>query len=374
MNRKHPINILHITFDMGLGGTEQVIRNLIKGSDSDRFKHHLCCIESPLGPWGRELKDMGIPVFVFQRKPKLDLGLISKIRALIKQHNINVVHTHQYTPFTYGFFAAIGLSAKVIFTEHGRFYPDSSTFKRRMINRLLFPFVDVVTAISEATKFALVQYECIQDTKIQVIYNGIHAVPTPKDSELKTLRQELGLKPEHLIFGTIARFDPIKNQALMIRAFAELNKKHPHTRLILVGDGSERPNLEALVAELALNDSVIFTGYRTNPYEFIHLFDVFLLTSLSEGTSMTLLEAMSAGKPCIASDAGGNPEIVTDQKTGLIFPSKDEIALVNALLQLTENESLRSQFGAEALSQFNHRFSSKKMQKTFGDIYTKLCK
>ena len=159
----------------------------------------------------------------------------------------------------------------------------------------------------------------------------------------------------------------------MIRAFAELNKKFPHTRLILVGDGNERPNLEELVAELALNNSVIFTGYRTNPYEFIHLFDVFLLTSLSEGTSMTLLEAMSAGKPCIASNAGGNPEIVTDQKTGLIFPNKDHSALVNSLVQITKDKSLRLKFGAEALDQFNKSFSSIKMQKTFGDIYTKLC-
>ena len=374
MNKKHPINILHVTYDMGLGGTEQVIRNLIKGSDSDRFKHHLCCIESPLGPWGEELKDMGIPTFVFQREPKLDWKLIRKIRALVKQHKFDIVHAHQYTPFTYGFFAIIGSGAKIIFTEHGRFYPDSSTFKRRVINRLLFPFVDKVTAISEATKSALIIHERIKAAKIEVIYNGIQSVPTPEKSELETLRQTLGLKPEHLIFGTIARFDPIKNQALMIRAFAESNKKHPHTRLILVGDGSERSNLEVVVAELDLNNSVIFTGYRTNPYEFIHLFDVFLLTSLSEGTSMTLLEAMSAGKPCIASDAGGNPEIVTDKKTGLIFPNKGKSSLVNALVQITEDESLRLKFGAEALNQFNNRFSSEKMQKNFSDIYTQLCK
>ena len=101
--------VLHITFDMGIGGTEQVIRNLITGEAwaQHNVNHHLCCIESPLGPWGIELQEAGIPVSVFQRKPKLDRQLIREIRHLVKRHRINIIHAHQYTPFTYGFFAAL---------------------------------------------------------------------------------------------------------------------------------------------------------------------------------------------------------------------------------------------------------------------------
>jgi len=366
------INVLHITYDMGFGGTEQVIRNLITGSDARVLKHSLCCIESPLGPWGIELKEKGIQTFVFERTPKLNWKIIAQIRSIINQNDIHIVHAHQYTPFTYGFFATLGSKTKLIFTEHGRFYPDSSTLKRRIINRLLFPFVDKVTAISEATKQAMVKFEQIKAKKIQVIYNGIHAVPIPENIELQLLRQSIGLDEEHFIFGTIARFDPIKNQTLMIKAFAKVLEKHPHVRLVMVGDGEERARLEALVNELNLEGSVIFTGYQTMTNQYVYLFDVFLLTSLSEGTSMTLLEAMSAGKPCIVSNAGGNPEIVSHNLTGLVFANENEKELIQAMLFLTESRDLRLKFSTEAISVFDEQFTAERMQTEFLTLYNEL--
>lgn len=367
-----PLRILHITYDMGIGGTEQVIKNLITGANTSEVAHHLCCIESPLGPWGKTLQASGIPVFSFNRKPKLDRKLIANIRRIIKGNKIQIVHAHQYTPFTYGFFASRGTGAKLIFTEHGRFYPDSSSRKRRLVNRALFPFVDKVTAISEATKQAMVQYEVIPAKQIEVIYNGIHAITPTSTEDQQALRNELGI-PEHaLIFGTIARFDTIKNQTLMIRGFAKALNTHSNIRLVLVGDGPERETLAQLVDELDLQDAVHFTGYQPEPKRYINLFDAFLLTSLSEGTSMTLLEAMSVGKPCIASNAGGNPEIVSHEKTGLIFPSENEPELVNAMNRLIADEALRARFSAEAIGTFDARFTAAVMQKRFMAIYKSL--
>lgn len=368
-----PLRILHITYDMGIGGTEQVIKNLITGSDSARVMHHLCCIESPLGPWGETLQASGVPVFTFQRSPKLDRKLIRQIRKLIRDHRIDIVHAHQYTPFTYGFFASLGRRAKLIFTEHGRFYPDSSSRKRRLVNRALFPFVDKVTAISEATKQAMVEYEVIPARKIEVIYNGIHAIEATPAEDQKQLRAELNIPEDAIIFGTIARFDPIKNQALMLRGFARALVTHPNIHLVMVGDGPERDALEQLVKSLGIiSHAVHFTGYQPEPTRYINLFDVFLLTSLSEGTSMTLLEAMSVGKPCIVSNAGGNPEIVIHEKTGLVFPSEQETAYVHAMNRLIEDEALRAQFSAEALGMFDARFTAKMMQTRFFEIYAQL--
>lgn len=367
-----PLRVLHITYDMGIGGTEQVIKNLVTGCNSDAVAHHLCCIESPLGPWGETLQAAGIPVFSFSRSPKLDRQLIREIKHIITEHRIQVVHAHQYTPFTYGFFGKLGTRAKLIFTEHGRFYPDSSTLKRRLVNRLLFPFVDKVTAISEATKQAMVQYEVIPAKKIEVIYNGIHAIAATSPEDQLALRKELNIPENAMIFGTIARFDPIKNQPLMIRGFARALVNHPNIRLVMVGDGPERESLESLVKKLGIEHAVHFTGYQPEPKRYINLFDVFLLTSLSEGTSMTLLEAMSVGKPCIVSNAGGNPEIVGHEKTGLVFPSEHEPELVKAMNRLIEDEALRTQFSAEAIGTFDSRFTAAVMQQRFMDIYKNL--
>ena len=113
--------VLHLTYDMGIGGTEQVINQLVRGMDAAQVCHRICVIEGSVGAIGQALQQQGIGIDVLQRQPGFDWRLIKAIRALIKQHQIDIVHCHQYTPWVYGWFAAIGTQAKVIFTEHGRF-------------------------------------------------------------------------------------------------------------------------------------------------------------------------------------------------------------------------------------------------------------
>ncbi len=367
-----PIRVMHLTFDMGIGGTEQVIKNLINGSNAQQVAHHLCCIESPLGPWGSALREEGIPTFSFSRPPKLDWALIKEIRSLIREYKIDIVQGHQYTPWIYGFFAAFSTPAKVIFTEHGRFYPDITSFKRRVINRILFPFVARTTVISNATKAAIVKNEAIKTSSIDVIYNGIEPVPSCSKEELDGLRNTLGFEEDTLIFGTIARFDPIKNQTMMLRAFAKARAKNNNIKLVLVGDGPERNTLEALVDELEIRSDVRFTGYQPQPYRYVQLFDVFLLSSLSEGTSMTLLEAMSAGKPCIVTDAGGNPELIEHEYNGLVTENANEAQFANAIGELA-NRNLSSMQTA-AFETFAKRFTVEAMIQAYLKLYRNILK
>ena len=129
-----PLKILHLTYDMRIGGTEQVIKNLILGTDASRFTMSVLCIESPLGPFAEDLINQDIHIEALSRKPGFDASLISQIRQHIKEHKIDIIHCHQYTPYVYGALGALMTPAKVIFTEHGRFYPDSTTWKRKVIN------------------------------------------------------------------------------------------------------------------------------------------------------------------------------------------------------------------------------------------------
>ncbi len=361
------INVLHITFDMGIGGTEQVIKNLIEGSRELPIEHHICCLEGPVGPWGIALEQDGIPVFKLQRAPKITWAIVSELRKIIKDNNIDIVHGHQYTPFVFGFLATRLTKVKILFTEHGRFYPDIVSKKRQLFNRLIFLFVDGVTAISKATKQALVDHEKIPKIKIDVIYNGILPVPETPKEKLDELRTSLNIPSDATIFGTIARLDPIKNQTMMIEGFAQAYAENPNIRLIIVGDGPERKNLETLITTLELQHVVTLTGFIPAPKDYINLFDVFLLTSLSEGTSMTLLEAMSAGKPSIVTDVGGNPELINNKALGLVIEQNSNELKV-AILTLTKEIQLASTTN-DITELFNKRFGAATMVNSFKTYY-----
>jgi glycosyltransferase involved in cell wall biosynthesis len=355
---------------MRIGGTEQVIRNIVESIDGSRFESHIFCIEQPLGPWGEELKAAGFKIASVNRQPGFDLSLIKAIRAYIKRERIDVVHCHQYTPYIYGVLAALGCGVKVVFTEHGRFYPDFGTWKRKLANPLLARFTSHITSISKATREALVEYENFNRKRIDVIYNAVADVRDKIDQyAIDALRTELGVSEGCIVFGTIARLDPIKNQEMMLQAFANTLKEVPQAILLIVGDGEIRERLEQLAAELRISNALRFVGYRNEPFQYLGLMDVYLLSSLSEGTSMTLLEAMAASKPCVVTDAGGNPEIVLDQHNGFVVPNNNAQAFSKAMIALAKDGACRESFGVAARKRYEDVFSVEKMTSAYEHLY-----
>jgi len=371
------VHVMHITYDMRIGGTEMVIKNIIDGltdipeqdKTSIEFKMSVLCIESPLGPFSKELKQNGVEFFELNRQLGFDSNLIKKIRQTIKNNQVDIIHCHQYTPWVYGVIAAAFTKTKVIFTEHGRFYPDSSTWKRKLINPILNLFTDQVTAISKATKQALIEFENIPNKSIDVVYNGITPLEVIQ-SDVEKLRKELSIPKNHIIVGTIARFDPIKNHTMMLKAFAFVLKQQPETTLIIVGDGEERNNIETCINSLNITNNVILTGYQQNPQNYLALMDIYLLSSLSEGTSMTLLEAMSLSKPCVVTDAGGNPEIVINEKNGIVTPNNNADKFAKGIIQVTNSRKENSYLEVASKNRFDAIFSEKNMNKQYRDIYT----
>ena len=364
--------VLHLTYDMRIGGTEMVIKNLVEGLDSEQFDVGILNIQANLGPFGEMLKLQGVAIYNLNWTGGFDTGLIKQIRRHIQQHRIDILHCHQYTPWVYGVLAAAFTNTKVIFTEHGRFYPDVSSWKRKLINPVLMGFTDKVTAISHATARALDEYEFIKQNRIQVIYNGIAGLQRDPDA-VAQLKQKYGLSQDNIIFGTVARLDPIKNQTMMIRAFNSCLTEHPQIRLFIVGDGDERETLESLVNQLNLTDKVFFTGYEPKPANYIAMMDGFLLSSLSEGTSMTLLEAMSLAKPCIVTDAGGNKEVVEHLKTGWVTQNNDERSFamgIRAFLNQTEQQA--KDMAMNIKERFENTFEQQVMIRDFVQLYTSL--
>lgn len=360
--------VLHITFDMRIGGTEMVIKNLIEGSDSSMLEMSIFCIEEPIGPWGVDLQNNGLKIVAKSRQPGFDVSLIFAIRKHLKDNQIDVVHCHQYTPWVYGVLAALGTKARVIFTEHGRFYPDSSSWKRKLINPWLCRMTNYITSISNATKQALVEFENITEHRIDVLYNGIQSPKVDPDTTTK-LKAELKISDGTLVLGTIARFDPIKNHKMMLEAFALVLKTFPDLVLIIVGDGEERLNIEKQIQDLDIINNVILPGYDPQPQHYLALMDIFLLSSLSEGTSMTLLEAMALEKPCVVSDAGGNKEVIKNGYNGFVTENDNAEAFATSIQTLLTDNKLRQKMTKNALSRFEQYFTETGMNEAYTQLY-----
>jgi len=366
--KRMPLNVLHVTFNMGVGGTEQVISQLIEGSNPEKLRHQIVCIDGTVGDMGKQLSARGVNVWAMQRRAGVDLRLALKLRRLIREQHINIVHCHQYTPYFYGWLASLLTPASVVFTEHGRFHPDRYRTKAKWVNRMMAKSTAGLTAISRSTAEALAKYEFLPGHRIQVIYNGIKGKRLSAESR-STLVRNLDLPSGASVLCMVSRLDPIKNHELALRALCKLKDRGINVVMLIVGDGPERQRIENLVGELGLERQVRIVGYSSTPECYVSISDIYLLTSFSEGTSMTLLEAMSLGVAVVATEVGGNPEIITDGQTGCLVPSDDLDALVDVLQGLLSQPEKLSQLGLAAKEAFRERFSVATMVGHYMDLY-----
>ena len=363
--KSDPTKVLHLTHDMGIGGTEQVIYQIITGSSDADIRHQVLCIDGPFGVFGERLREINVSVDSLQRSPGFDLQLLAKIKKYIKRNRIGILHCHQYTPYVYGVLAAMLVDCKVVYTEHGRFYPDSYSWKRRVVNPLLSQLTHEITTISEATRQALIVFEWFKPSDVQVIYNGM--------ADWNNTPEKFDKLPEYdeaaFIFGTIARLDSIKNQKMMLNAFSRVHRRYPQSRLMIVGDGPERDALREQTRKLGLKDAVIFTGFQSDTFSYLKRMDVFLLSSYSEGTSMTLLEAMCLKKPCVVTEVGGNVELIDNGENGMTVPSEHTEAFANAMTCLLLDGEYRALLGKNARDTFLERFQINIMVDAYERLY-----
>ncbi len=367
---KPGIRVLHVTFNMDIGGTEQVIRQLVLGMAKRGVTSEILCIDGHVGTIGQALQESGVAVHQQKRKQGFDWSLPGVIKKHLRTGQFDVIHCHQYTPWIYGWLGALGTKASVVFTEHGRFHPDSHRRKARLINPLLAHLTPAIVAISEATKKALVEYEYIPANKIQVIYNGI--VPLVKDEmAAKAIREELGIPAKALVVGTVSRLDPVKNQPMMLKAFRLFLNKYPNAFLLMVGDGPDRDKLLGLAQKLGIGDNTIFTGFITSPVHHLSIMDLFLLSSHTEGTSMTLLEAMSLKIPAVVTNVGGNPEITVQNTTGKLTEPDNAESFANAMIELASSSRVKKELGEKARQRFCERFSAQAMIERYLSIYVR---
>ena len=326
----------------------------------------VCCLDER-GEWAAELDTLQIPVVTLGRQPGFQPQLAHKIAALIREHRVDVVHCHHYTPYVYGLMASLLTGVRLVFTEHGRLSDAQPSRKRQLVNPLLSMLPGRIFAVSGDLKHHMVA-EGFPGRCIEVIYNGIDPGARVSDPQTRSARARLGVPDHAFVVGTAGRLDPVKNLGLLLEAHALTRERVTDAHVVIVGDGPERATLEQRAAGLGLLGSVTFTGYRADVRSLMPAFNVYVNCSTYEGVSLTILEAMAAALPVVATAVGGNPEVIIDQETGYLVPSQAG-AISEAIVGLAHQPRVRRQLGDAGRFRVLRHFALARMVDQYAAIY-----
>lgn len=367
--------ICQVLHSLQIGGAEVLAAGLARQLQQ-RYQFIFACLDE-IGTLGEQLQAEGFPVEVLHRQPGIDWRCGLRLGAFLKQHRARLIHAHQYTPFFQSLLSRMGWHRPpIVFTEHGRHYPDTRSLKRVIANRLLMGYRDRVIAVGEAVRDALIRNEGIRSSDIAVIYNGVEMEPFAASRRhpewRRASRLQFAARDEDFVILQVARLNPLKDHATSIRAVEQLVRTGLPVKLILAGDGEERSKLEALVRERQLGDVVRFAGARRDIPQLLAGADAFVLSSISEGIPLTLIEAMAAGVPVVATDVGGNAEVITHEHTGLLCPAQDPVALGEQLKRLHNDPALRKRLIAAGSVRAAGQFSLQVMHQQYVAVYDSL--
>lgn len=360
---------MHLIHQLGAGGAENGIINIVNHIDQNQIQSAICAFVGQGSQEGR-VNTPQTSLFDLNKKPGNDIGLPFRLRRLLKIWQPDVLHTHAWGTLCEGVLAS--KMARVPVIVHGEHGTIQDKPRNRSVQRIFWSWVDQVLSVSEAHKNRLAKTIGFKLERIKVIPNGVDTARFSRQKKDPALQAALGIDPNALVIGTVGRFMPVKNQAFLVKAFAEVAAHINNIRLLLVGEGPLHDDLIALEASLKIKGRVVFAGRQSNVPAFLNLMDIFVLPSLSEGMSNTILEAMSCGCPVIATDVGGNPGIVINKKTGRLVPSEDIPALAAAIRQLIENKETRLSYGQAGRVHIEEEYSLAKMLSRYAQLYRDL--
>jgi sugar transferase (PEP-CTERM/EpsH1 system associated) len=362
------IKILHVLNSLNVGGLENGVVNLVNSMNHSKYNHVICCLRE-VGPMAERIcrKDTEI---VCMGNDSADYFMPLKLMHLIKRIRPQVLHTRNWGTIDGIIAARLARVKCVIHGEHGREFTDlhGSNYRRNLARWVLGRWVNLFVTVSDETKSWLVNKVGIPEEKVVTIINGVDTKKYFPPVDKRKAKQDLGIDPNTFIVGTVGRLDKVKNYEMLLKAMSLKFNKFPY-KLILIGDGPERANLEAFVAKRGL-PNVEFLGEKQNIQEYLQVFNLFVLPSLAEGMSNTILEAMATGVPVIATRVGGNPEIVEDGVTGSLIPSGDHALLSDMITKYMEDRSLCESQGQAGRARCEKLFSLNVMVEKYDRLYS----
>ena len=362
--------ICHVIHALGVGGAEVLVDQMIRRMQKD-FRCIVAVLDE-IGEIGTRLQEDGFIVEHLHRQPGIDRGCATRLRQFADREGAEILHAHQCTPFFQAMLSR-GLTGRrpVVFTEHGRHFPDAPSRKRAIVNRMLLKRCDRLFGCGAAVRQALIDNEGLPESRVEVIYNGVDlkALSKPTLGARERIRAEFGYSANDFVAVQVARLHELKDHQTALKAIDEARHKIPGLRLLLAGDGDQRSAIEQTILGRGLELTVTLAGTRKDIADLLSASDVFLMSSISEGIPLTVIEAMAARRPVVSTAVGGLPELIEHGVSGMLAPSGDASSLAASLVQLYQNADLRNQMAEVAVGRAQEKFSLQGMLNSYRDVY-----
>jgi len=360
------INILYVIGQLGRGGAELQLVELVKGLNKNKYNMTVCCLSDKKLDLKNELQKENIHFIILKKKLKFDITRIPRLIKVIKKNNINIVHSFLSTANLWIRLSVLFIKKPPIITTslrncgyrvHKRLYPTLEVLLNKYSNKIIENSITGKNFIIKNFK--------TPNKKLEVIYNGVDLSKFDFKSENKN---------KNFIVGICARLDKQKNHKNFLEAAKIISKRFPNVKFLIVGDGSLRKDLENYSKKLGISNKITFTGVRKDIPDILKKIDISVLSSNYEGLPNIILESMASSKPVVATTVGGIPEAVIDGKTGILVPPKNPEALANAIIKLLKNPKLREKMGKAGRKRVEKYFTIKKMVKEYEKVYDELIK
>ncbi len=361
------LKIVFIVESLDVGGTELSLLKWLRHCDRNTFEPSVISFRK--GALLMELERLNVHTTVIHKKFPFDVSFFYRLVRKLAKMKPDVVHCRNGIPaISYGVLAARLTRIPVISSIHGRTHYIQQNFKTWLWFRVMRLSRTIIT-VTEGIAEEISRYGNIPRDKIKVIYNGIDLTGQAPAPSKENLRKEFDFTPDDLLIGTVGNLRAIKGQKYLVQAVPEILFKDGRAKVVLIGSGEEQENLRKLAAQLHISDKIKFLGYRENAGQLIGMSDVFALPSLSEGFPNVLLEAIVAGIPVVATNAGGIPEIVRHGKEALLVNPAGVSGLAAGILQFAEQPELRSTLVKNALDRVKKHFDIQKTWAQYDAVY-----
>lgn len=362
------IKICHVVDELSIGGLEKNLLNIALNLDKKKYQSQVWCLKKK-GDLAKDLENEGILVKPFDFSGRLRISQLWKLIRELKREDFQIIHSHGIFPAIWAALAAVPAGIPVRIAHCQNLYEDVSRRTRIKFKFLSF-FTTGIIAVSEAVKDSLVEHLGIKPAIITLIYNSAEKTKMFEPQEKGIVRRGLNIKEEDIVIGYLGRMQEHKGLQYLIEAIFNLQSFIPNLKCLFVGDGPFKRELELKVEALRLKDKVVFTGLRKDVENFLSIIDIFVQPStLKEGLPLALAEAAGMGLPLIATNIGGNAEIVINGENGFIVTEKNAQGLAEKIQYLIENQQARKRMGENSRKLWQEKFNLRKMIEEIEGLY-----
>jgi glycosyltransferase involved in cell wall biosynthesis len=365
------ITVMNLIGSLQVGGAEQQVVSLAPMFDKRKFKVVVCAMQ-PGGALRDRLDQAGIEYICINYRIRSYIPTMLRFISLLKREKVDVLHMHMYTAARFGRIAGLLAGVPVmVTTDHG--HDPWKRWWHIAFDRVLLRYTDLRIGVSQDVADAIRGCENPPPEKLAMIPNGVDPAKFEVPATERTrVRTELGITDDVPLVGAVGRFVEPKAFHVLIEAIAKLAATRPDVRLVLVGDGPLRAELERCAADLGVSDRVIFAGMRMDVPSVLAALDVFAMSSISEGLPVVLLEAMASAKPIVVTRVGGIPEVVSDHEDALLVAPNNPLELATAIGALLADHALADRLGKQARTKVVAHYSVAASVRNLERVYQEL--